>query len=452
MADAVRRLHAEPETFHSMSRAAADRVRRQSGREQTIERELALMQAPSMPVVPAHQGHAHERKRLAVYGDLDLNLVDGSSTWAASITQVLAGDDEADVDLFLKTPIRNTSVLRDLLGLVNVRLIEPPAGIARRQPVDAVDAILEEDAGRGYDAVIMRGFVLAREATTRPALHGRLWLYLTDIPHRREDASPEQLQQLHDLAQGARLLLCQTPQLARHLTELVPAAAGKTRLLPPMVPDRQASAPRQKRSGNQPLRIAYAGKFAPLWGIRELFDLVAKLRSEGLAIELHVFGDKIHNPPEAPDFRGYVKARLEGGDGVIWHGALDRASVLDQMQGMDVGWAWRSPELEECTLELSTKLLEYAVCGVPPILAPGPINVELFGTEYPLFATADSLRDVLHSLLAGDGVLDGARERLAGLVGRFSFASIRAEHVAPLLAEAGSTVSIAPESRAESID
>jgi glycosyltransferase involved in cell wall biosynthesis len=43
LAQAIRQLHDDPAQFLALSRAAAARVRRQSGFEQTIGRELALL-------------------------------------------------------------------------------------------------------------------------------------------------------------------------------------------------------------------------------------------------------------------------------------------------------------------------------------------------------------------------------------------------------------------------
>lgn len=440
MADAIRRLYREPETFLRMSRAASERVRAQSGYEQTLRRELEIVGAiPPMPGRAAIGRTGREIKsRIALYGDLDINLIDGSAIWAASLAEVLAGMEAVDVDLYVKCPIRNTAVLHGLLGLVNVRLIEPPAGVARWSHEDVIARILAEDVRRGYQAVVMRGLELATHAAATPGLASRLWVYLTDIPHQREALTPEKSQKVQRVAEGAGLLLCQTPQLMQHLIAIAPAATGKTRLLPPMVPDRYVStAEGTRRMPGQPLRIAYAGKFAPLWGIRELFRLVDGLRREGVPVELHVFGDKIHNPPEDPAFRADVQARLQAGDGLFWHGAMDRAAVLERMRDMHVGWAWRCAELEDNTLELSTKLLEYAACGVPPLLAPGPVNRTLLGSDYPLFATEGSLPELIRALLADDGALEQALGVVGRVVDGFTFSAVRARHVAPLLAGPG---------------
>lgn len=436
MADAVRRLYAEPDTFLEMSAAASRRVREQSGHEQTLAQELALMRAvpplsaqdPGPPSPPRMS-----RQRVAIYGDLDLNLIDGSAVWAASLAEALAGNKHVDVDLFLKTPIRNTQVIRGLLGLVNVRLVEPPAGVAVRQREDAIDSILEADTRCGYQAVLLRGFDLACAAVACPGLTGRLWIYLTDVPHRREDFTPERLQALQEVAEGASLVLCQTAELERHLVVLAPAAAGKTRLLPPMIPNVRHQSSRPSRKPGDPLKIAYAGKFAPLWGIRELFDTVDKLRAEGLPIELHVFGDKIHDPADDPDFRSDVRSRLEGGSGLIWYRGLSRVQVLEKLAEMDLGWAWRNTAFEEASLELSTKVLEYMACGIPVLLARNRINADLLGDDYPLFVAEEDLDASLRALFLGDRPVDEIRLRLAALAERFTFRAVESSYLTPLL-------------------
>ena len=447
IANAIRRLHADPDLFLLLSGAAAARVRAQSGAEQTLDRELALMLPDRATASLSEHSlsprtESRKRKRVALYGDLDLNLIDGSAVWAASLARVLAGADEVDVDLFLKARIRHTQVIRELLGLVNVRLVEPADDAPRLKPEQALDRIVEADGARGYDAIILRGFDLAFLAQQRRDLAGKLWVYLTDVPQRTDDFTPESLARLRDVVRGAALVLCQTPALERHLVAMAPEAAGKTQLLPPMIPNYEQALAGEPRTDGV-LRLAYAGKFAPLWGIRELFDTVAGLRAEGVAIELHVFGDKIHNPPDDPGFRPFVEARLQG-DGVIWHKGLDRKQVLEHMRGMDAGWAWRLPQLEERTLELSTKLLEYAASGAPPVLAPGAVNQAMFGADYPLFATAGSLAGLLRSMSKDPGILSEARRKLEGIAAQYTFSAVRERHVAPLLREAGHAAAAPP--------
>ena len=438
MADAVRQLYADPDIFKRMSAAAARRVRQQSGKAQTLDREIVLIEqgTGAMPAIAANDKFGIP-KRVALYGDLDMNLIDGSAVWAASLAEVLSQVVDVEVDFFLKTQIRHTEVIKGLLGKVNVRLIEPSSSVSRMTPDQALDAIAELDVKRGYQSVILRGFDLAARAVARPSLAGRLWIYLTDVPVRADALTQEGLQDLVAVAENAQLLLCQTPHLARHLENLAPPALGKTRHLPPMIPEVAARRSRVREPG-QTLRVAYAGKFAPLWGIRQLFETIAMLRAEGLAIELHVFGDKIHNPPDDPAFREQVLDILESRDGVIWHRGLSRTEVLSQLGEMDVGWAWRHRELEENTLELSTKVLEYAACGAPPILARGAINSDLLGADYPLFADSASLADLLRTLASDAALAQSVRVACRTLAENYTFKVVCERHLAPLFATHGS--------------
>lgn len=437
MANAIRRLYADPHLFSQMSAAAARRVRTQSNVEQTIGRELDLMQGP-LPEPHAAPESTPRGAPVAVYGDLDLNLIDGSAVWAASLAELLALGDAIDVDLYLKAPIRNTAVLKGVLGRPNVRLIEPPPATDRLQPEEALAAIMQRDAQRNYQAIILRGFDLAKAATKIGALSGRLWIYLTDIPEREEDFTPEAHEAIGQVIDAARYVLCQTRPLQQHLHKLVPKAADKTRLLPPMIPSR-AERLRPGRDPGDPIRLAYAGKFAPLWGIRELFATVRELRSRGNAVELHLFGDKIHNPPDDPEFREYVRAELTGADGVTWHKGLSRHEVMEAMGEMDMGWAWRSEELESSTLEMSTKVLEYLSCGVPPILAGNRINTALLGESYPLFVERQEIVPRLESVLSGAIELDVLVDDLKTVADEFTFQSVRRQYIEPLLRDGSAT-------------
>lgn len=431
MANAIRTLQSDPALFLKLSEAAARRVRTQSGMAETIGRELSLMQNASRESDAPATSTGRPRP-IAVYGDLDLNRIDGSAVWAASLTEVLALGDELDVDLFLKAPIRNTTVLGGLLGHPNVRLVQPTEGKVRLQPEEALEVILEHDASRNYQAVVLRGFDLAQAAAGKAALAGRSWIYLTDIPSSADDFTPSGRAAMESVAGAAGYVLCQTAQLREHLHSLVPTSRGKTRLLPPMIPLR-GPVERQSRAPGAPLRLAYAGKFAPLWGIREMLSTVEELRRHGHAIELHVFGDKIHNPPDDPRFQDDVRKALEGNDGLVWHRGLSRREVMEHMADMDIGWAWRSPELEGDTLEMSTKVLEYLSCGVPPILMKNAINSELLGADYPLFAQHGEAAACLELVMSGRLDLETLSARLAALVGKFTFPVVRRTCIEPLL-------------------
>jgi glycosyltransferase involved in cell wall biosynthesis/spore maturation protein CgeB/SAM-dependent methyltransferase len=438
LADAIRALHADPQRFQRMSRAAAIHVRAKSGPAQTLLREIALIRGRIDAQPPVTREDVIPSRRIAVYGDLNLNLIDGSAVWAASLVQVLAGLEDVAVDLFLKTRLRSTQVLGAVLDLPNVRLVEPGLGgeSPPLEPDEAVARILAADAGRHYDAIILRGHRLCVAAARHPALAGRLWVYLTDIPQQASLLDASWRSSLADIAAASRYVLCQTAALEELLQHSVPAMQGKTRRLPPMVPPLPAGARRAAAAaGDGVLRMAYAGKFAPLWGIREMLEVADRLAERGVRFELHVYGDKIHNPADDPGFRDEVRERLDGTAGVTWHRGVARTTLLEALRSMDLGWAWRSPELEDNTLELSTKVLEYGLCGLPVLMARGPANVAAFGDDYPLFArTTTDIVDLLATAASDRGLLRDAGTRTTGVAAAHTFDRIRAEYLAPLMA------------------
>ena len=62
--------------------------------------------------------------RALVYGDIDLNLIDGSAIWLQSVTQVLARAGCA-VTLVLKAPVRTSRLIAPLLAEPGVTVRRP---------------------------------------------------------------------------------------------------------------------------------------------------------------------------------------------------------------------------------------------------------------------------------------------------------------------------------------
>lgn len=437
LAAGVRRLVEDPAAFLSMSRAAAERVRAQSSYRQTVSQELALLSGRGGDTVnaAADQRLLAQDMRLtdvALYGDVNLNIMDGSAIWAASLAEVLGGLGKLRVSVVLKARVHRTQVIQRLLDLTPaVRLIEPELTDARAglSQADAVAWLERLDGERPFRAFIMRGLEVCLQAARSPCLAGRLWAYLTDIPQQAALLDAESRSKIETIIGASEYILCQTPEMMAYFARLFPQAATRTRLLPPMVPAaNQAENARQRAEidAATPFRYCYAGKFAPRWGIRELFEAHEALRGAVADAELHVFGDKIHNPADDPDFRPLVQARLEAGAGLQWHGALDRDALMRRLQAMHASWAFRDPAFEHETLELSTKVLEYASLGVPMILARSEVFEGVLGKDYPLFAATRAQAGELLRALATSRVLRAdAGERLRDVAQRYTFAAVR---------------------------
>ena len=105
-----------------------------------------------------------------------------------------------------------------------------------------------------------------------------------------------------------------------------------------------------------------------------MVELLTRLRVEIPAVELHVAGDKIHDPPQEPEFHNRARGALEATAGLRWHGAVQRAHVAELLGSADVGLSLRHPSLDD-SAELSTKVLEYGAAGRPVLLNSTPLHV-----------------------------------------------------------------------------
>jgi glycosyltransferase involved in cell wall biosynthesis len=362
--------------------------------------------------------------RALVYGDIDLNLIDGSAIWLQSVTQALARSGCA-VTLVLKAPVRTSRLIAPLLA-------EPGVTVRREGPVTAAAApglLARIDAEGRHDLVVLRGRAVTAAVATSEAFAGRLWPYLTDVPQSVPGLTPEAADELTMIATAARYLLCQTEELRCFLEGSIAAACGKCVLLPPMLADIPPA--RGAAAAGTPLRLVYTGKFAPRWNTLEMTELPTLLSARGIAAELHMAGDKVHDRPDG--YQQRMRTALDG-TGVTWHGGRAREEAMRLAASCDIGLSWRHPDLD-ASLELSTKVLEFGALGLPVILNRTPMHEALLGADYPMFAA--SLADVadvaataaadpdLYRLAAdrtghaaAQFTLDKAAERLRGYLAR----------------------------------
>jgi glycosyltransferase involved in cell wall biosynthesis len=363
--------------------------------------------------------------RIILYADVNLGLIDGSSIWAASVAEALAGAGAA-VTLLSKFPIHDYRVLAPLADRPEVRLLDPELeGLVERGrrllPADAARAIATLDETIRATAIVVRGSALSDALTQAKVGRGRLWCYLTDIPQSVTDANPERIAQLGRIASWASRLLCQTEELRGFIEGVVPAASGKTFLLPPIVPDQPAAPRRQEpaRSGC-PMKLVYSGKFAAHWSTLEMCAIPSDLRRSGVDAKVVMLGDKIHNEPERPDYQQRMRLALTNSYGVEWLGGLARHEALENVASADVALAWRAPELD-ASLELSTKLLEFGACGVPTVLNRTPMHERLLGQDYPLFANSyEEVLDAISQVAKDPSIGESAAKVLGQVAARFS--------------------------------
>jgi glycosyltransferase involved in cell wall biosynthesis len=332
--------------------------------------------------------------KILIYADVNMNVIDGSSIWLASITETIANHAE-HVHLLLKSNISRETVIKPLLTMDNVKIIEPLEFGIKDQDLNigsALDLIqLLDGIHGGYRRVILRGFNLCRMASSTKSLHGRIWAYLTDyyeidrIKSKRVDKA-EAKELMSDFAEHFDLFLAQTEEIKQDLNERHNIPLNQIRLTPPMIPINQGIISKKPEKYSKTLKIGYAGKIAPEWGVRELITIAEMAQKRKIDLEIHIIGDKIHrNTQTYPTFHEDIKKLLQNSSNLVWHGGLPRDETIHLMGTMDICWGYRSKLLEDNTLELSTKILEYLSLGLPTIISKNTINERICGDDYPYF-------------------------------------------------------------------
>jgi glycosyltransferase involved in cell wall biosynthesis len=347
-------------------------------------------------------------------------------------------------------------LLAPLEGLPGVTIRRPaeeellpgigPNGMTPKQASEVLSKVDAERAGSAagqHDIVVLRGRRLVDRVVTDDDFRGRLWTYLTDIPQSIPDMTPDAVSWLADVASASQYVLCQTEELRCFLEGSVREACGKCVLFPPVVPP-PPELTETAGADTGVLRLVYTGKFAPRWNTYEMTQLPGLLAQRGVQAELHMVGDKIHNDPDDPGYHRRMRAALGDppapgagpgetaavstgagstgpgstspgstedappANGVVWHGGHSREGAMRIAAAADIGLGWRHPSLD-ASLELSTKVLEFGLLGLPVILNRTPMHEDLLGADYPMFAK--DLDDVV--AIAESAAADPAMVKLA---------------------------------------
>ena len=370
---------------------------------------------------------------VVVYGDVSPNIIDGSSIWLMSVSEVLAGVFD-EVHLQLKNYPQNRTLLESVDGLDNIHVYEPEdiahdAALSTLEAADLVERLIEQTVA---SAVVVRGFQAAYDFCSNEKISSKLWAYVTDLPFPPSKLSHTNAQRLAHIAQHSRKIFAQTEAARSYWEAVVPEAAGKVLLIPPMIPD-YAFFDESSIQGasSKALRIVYAGKLAREWRTLEMLKLPTTLRELGIDAHLDVVGAKFNKAKDDPQWVGKMRSALEQAtsdpeSGVTWHGALPRTESIEKIKEADLGFGWRTAELDS-SLEVSTKALEYGAAGAVPIINETEDHQQLWGEDYPFFVRADDSIDVVATKIAqGLSHMEAARRSAKQASERFSMGQARA--------------------------
>ena len=318
--------------------------------------------------------------------NVDLNLIDGSAIWYASMAEMLAETglhvvcaipSEAEASPILQPlhPISNVSILTpSMMGYQNVN-----RKLSHTDYVSMVVSLAEYLPGP--TKVFSRGFDLVQDLALSKEIE--LWAYLTDYYSHDENGQATVKQPtsalVRSICDSDGKILCQTPLIQDELAKLSGVSLEHFVDLPPMIPD-QPPQPMTLKEKIDVVNVVYAGKMAPLWGVEPLLNAACH------NIAVKVIGDKIHNGPASDStFRSRMTTKLESNEYIEWIHRLPRKEVLKHVAKADIAWCARDAYFEQQTRELSTKVLECILVGTPAIITRSPLHISLFGEEWPFF-------------------------------------------------------------------
>ncbi|MCU7745558.1 group 1 glycosyl transferase [Priestia megaterium] len=328
------------------------------------------------------------RKKLKVllYGDVDLNIMDGSAVWLTSMANVLNYDKNIVVDVLLKARIKNRNLLSEIENLSQVNTIDTFNLFNKKfengnrlNIFEAVKLMEELNEVNQYDCIIVRGYKLAIELMKSP-LSSKIVPYFTEFTHNPDEITSEEKQVLQKIYSTFPKIFVQTNETKNLLNSILSVKGEKFCLLTPMIPDYGETPDFVNRNNS----LVYTGKFAKGWYTEEILDAFKSVYEEDHSLVLNIAGDKFQG--ELIPEKDRIINRFNAESNVNWLGAIPRSESIKLVEESDVGVGWRSELIDNDTsVELSTKILEYGRQGKPVLLRRTKMYEDLLGKDYFLF-------------------------------------------------------------------
>ncbi|MES9685332.1 group 1 glycosyl transferase [Gottfriedia acidiceleris] len=325
--------------------------------------------------------------KVLLYGDVDLNIMDGSAIWLTSMANLVGQDQSIKADVLLKSRIKNDRLVKEMINIPNVNVIEPFKQFDKsrfengnRMKIEEAINIMEEiDREKEYHLIMVRGLDLVKKLMNS-VLISKIIPYITNFTHDIEMMGEEERLFLQNVYQLTPKMFVQTVEMKEYLKEALSISGEKFEILYPMIPNIEEEPDFRNKNHS----LVYTGKFASGWYTEEILSAFEELhRKDELSI-LNVAGDKFQG--DLASKKNQITKTLKSGPGINWLGGISRSASNELINRSDVGISWRSSEIDhDKSLELSTKLLEYGRLGKPVLLRRTKMHENLLGNDYPLF-------------------------------------------------------------------
>lgn len=344
-----------------------------------------------------------------LYADINANVVDGSSVWFSSMASILAS--KGKTAIIIKENLRHDQVVSNIENSHNIELITPEkVGYNGVFDIEKGVELLRkiDDISPNIRVVVVRGCEVAYRLSETRQFYNRLASYITDfytVNDNKLVMNEEKVEKLKLISLRSVYMLAQTQLIKNKINELTDNQPKYIDIPPPINDkffERAGSATNKLEADNNfaieksVLKIGYAGKITPGWGVFELFEFVEKLRNDGVDVELYMAANKISSSTNLKEFRQDIQNWFKKLD-VKYYNNFNREQSLEMLSKMDFIWCFRPADFENATLELSTKLVESVAIGGRCLCYPSAINIESLGEDYPFFIKDyDNFKSVLN--------------------------------------------------------
>lgn len=330
-----------------------------------------------------------------IYADLNMNIVDGSSIWLSSVTNLfnLLGD----VVIVSKYDINSDLITSNFKDTDYKRIIIEPKdlNIDRALTTSEVSTLLihiDEILPRVQN-LLVRGTEIIEEIIKTNNFKGRLIPYLTNFYTQKKYGpviNQNVISTLEMVSLQAKVWLWQTDEMRSFVEKNTTLNNNDYILFPPILETQSFVDKKRKRETPKESKetiIGYAGKIQPDWGVLELIKETEKLVQNGHKIKLRIISSKISWRGTIKSGEGFVEEvkKYLKKDFVEYIKNVNRDEAIDLLSDVDFIWCYRDEVFENSTLELSTKLLEAVSLGKPLISYPSLIHKQVLGNDYPYY-------------------------------------------------------------------
>ncbi len=158
--------------------------------------------------------------KILVYGDLNINFIDGSGIWLTSILNMLSIDRFVEIDILLKAKVKDSTLINSVYKRKNINFIHPfddfDLEFENKYALtinDASNVIELLDEKNDYDCILLRGAQLVTEMI-KSKLSPKLLVYITDF---HNITSKKEIQYIYD---QVGTFFVQTNELKEYVMEM----------------------------------------------------------------------------------------------------------------------------------------------------------------------------------------------------------------------------------------